>query len=504
MEDAIAPGSGGRPVPAPAVLSRGRRTGWYAAAAAVVVAGLAGVTWIGIFETGSQVPAEPMRLVPLTSYPGLEYDPDFSPDGEQVTFSWNGEKQDNFDIYVRPVDSDNPQRLTTHAAVEEHPAWSPDGRWIAFERPERPTEMKTRKSSILLIPSIGGPERKVTVVERAKRSRLAWLPDSTGLIIADGNPSSLFTVSIETGEKRQLTKPPEGMWGDVDPVLSADAHSLAFVRFNGRWSHDAYLLDLDAEFKPLGAATPLTSDSQAFVQAWSPDEQDLIVSRDVGHTWGYLHRVSVAGAPNELRRLDVVGSGVGQAAVSAGRNRMVCVRESKDWDLEVLEKTGAESDSWDPGSFPSSTRLEAGPRYSPDGKWLAFESNRTGPFGIWLSEADGTGAREVWTVENASGGMPRWSPDSQRIAFDTYLNDNFDIYIISSAGGSPLRLTDHPRQDQVPSWSADGRWIYFTSNRSGRFEIWKVSAAGGENRGRSRARVELCRLSLRTANSCIT
>ena len=77
-------------------------------------------------------------------------------------------------------------------------------------------------------------------------------------------------------------------------------------------------------------------------------------------------------------------------------------------------------------------------------------------------------------------GSPRWSPDGRRIAFDSPIEGTLDIYAGNVSGGKPLRLTGGPAFDHMPRWSADGRWLYFTSNRSERSEIWKVSAAGGE------------------------
>ncbi len=74
------------------------------------------------------------RAVPLTSYPGFEWSPALSPDGNQVAFSWNGEKQDNFDIYIKLIGSSPPHRLTRDPAEDGSPAWSPDGRSIAFLR----------------------------------------------------------------------------------------------------------------------------------------------------------------------------------------------------------------------------------------------------------------------------------------------------------------------------------------------------------------------------------
>ena len=70
----------------------------------------------------------PLRVVQLTNYPGMERYPAFSPDGKKVAFSWNGNNQDNFDLYVKFIDSGEPLRLTTHPGVDGWPAWSPDGR----------------------------------------------------------------------------------------------------------------------------------------------------------------------------------------------------------------------------------------------------------------------------------------------------------------------------------------------------------------------------------------
>lgn len=70
--------------------------------------------------------------VPLTSYAGSEICPSFAPDGERVAFAWDGEKQDNFDIYVKQIGGGPPLRLTSEPAPDISPAWSPDGRQIAF------------------------------------------------------------------------------------------------------------------------------------------------------------------------------------------------------------------------------------------------------------------------------------------------------------------------------------------------------------------------------------
>jgi DNA-binding winged helix-turn-helix (wHTH) protein len=123
---------------------------------------------------------EPPRSAPtpLTTYPGSETQPTFSPDGNQVAFAWTGEKQDNLDIYVKAVGSEASLRLTTNPAADFMPAWSPDGKMIAF--------LRGRASGIdvMLIPALGGPERQLSsFVVNAERSGygLFWVANSRWL-----------------------------------------------------------------------------------------------------------------------------------------------------------------------------------------------------------------------------------------------------------------------------------------------------------------------------------
>ena len=472
-EQKAVPASGPAPAPAP----QSHRTPWLLAGAAVLIAAaVTGGAFLGLFESEKPVAQEPMRAVPFTTYPGEEIDPDFSPDGEQVVFSWDGESQDNRDLYVKRFGSDTPVRLTSHAAADVSPAWSPDGRWIAFQRWEG------GQGSVLLIPSIGGPERKVTDLDHERGvvgDKMAWLPDSTGLIVTDGRPLSIFVVSIETGERRELVAAPDGGYLGHAVVLSPDEQTLAFNSVESV-SRRIQLLDLGADFEPIAPPRMMGSAGlgRTFPLAWSPDGSSLIVGTVRGMTVE-LGRLSITD-PDRIQPLAFAGPGSWGAAVSARANRLVFGRSHRDWNLGVLRKNTTEPELWQIGSFPSSTRLESGPQFSPDGKRLVFESDRSGNPGIWISQADGSGAKELWVVDGVASGMPRWSPDGRRVAFDTTAGGNFSIEVISSSGGSPLRVTDDPGKEQIPSWSVDGNWIYFSSDRSERPEIFRISATGGE------------------------
>ncbi|MCP5109489.1 MAG: hypothetical protein GY953_01500, partial [bacterium] len=80
--------------------------------------------WYWLTGSGASEPEIPLTPVPLTAYPGSELSPSFSPDGNEVAFSWNGEDQNNFDIYRKLIGPGPPLPLTSHPAVDYWPAWS--------------------------------------------------------------------------------------------------------------------------------------------------------------------------------------------------------------------------------------------------------------------------------------------------------------------------------------------------------------------------------------------
>src|SRR5262249_42173075 len=214
----------------------------------------AGAVAVWFYRPTTKVPEAPLTAVPLTSYPGTESQPSFSPDGNQVAFSWDGEKQDNFDIYIKLIGPDKPLRLTHDPASDSNPAWSPDGRSIAFLH-----ELPGEKAAVLLMPALGGSARKLGEVHNQPyfgASGLTWSLDGGWLVISDRSsteePLGLFLLSTsQTGEKRRLTSPPVKSVGDTDPALSPDGHTLAFVRLVGYGASDLYLLTLSNDLKPI-------------------------------------------------------------------------------------------------------------------------------------------------------------------------------------------------------------------------------------------------------------
>ncbi|MFZ0429594.1 MAG: hypothetical protein WAO20_15860 [Acidobacteriota bacterium] len=77
-------------------------------------------------------------------------------------------------------------------------------------------------------------------------------------------------------------------------------------------------------------------------------------------------------------------------------------------------------------------------------------------------------------------GTPRWSPDGRTIAFDSLHSGNWDLWLVDAEGGVPRQLTADSADENSPAWSRDGRWIYFSSSRTGKREIFRIPSQGGE------------------------
>ena len=432
---------------------------------------------------------EPPRAVPLTAFPGAELYPSFSPDGNHVAFTWTGPKQDNPDIYVQQIGAGSPLRLTTDPHSDNNPAWSPDGRWIAFLR----SQSQAGNSELRLIPPLGGQERKVAEIRLQPiypipPVYLAWCPDSTCLIVTDfqveGKPEALFVVSLDTGGKRQLTNPQPPVLGDTNPAVSPDGRSLVFHRNPTGAGGQFYWLPLGKGLTAGGEPRLLTLAAlNARHSAWMPDGKEVLFSAR-----GSLWRLAVTGEkPGESppARLPFVGEDGLMPIVSRpqpGRPaRLVYVRSFTDTNIWRIETSapGAPASSGPVVSI-SSTRPDRFAQFSPDGRRVAFASNRSGEMEIWLADPDGSNAVQLTSLSARTTGTPRWSPDGQTIAFDSNLEGQSEIYVVPASGGKPRRLTSHPANDLVPSFSADGKWIYFTSNRTRDFQIWKIPASGGD------------------------
>jgi Tol biopolymer transport system component/DNA-binding winged helix-turn-helix (wHTH) protein len=431
--------------------------------------------WFFMFRRTPKPSTPLLKINPVTSFPGNEEQAAFSPDGNQIAFVWNGEKEDNSDIYVKLIGAETPLRLTSNPAPDTDPIWSPDGRHIAFLR------QSAENGGVFLVSSIGGGERKLADVFPYRPvvigNTLSYSPDGKLLAAPDKSsppePFGIFSISIETGDKIKLTSPPAGSVGDFFPAFSPDQKTLAFVRSLSIAAADIYLL-------PLGGGEPrrFTFDSTSIRGlSWTSDGSEIVfASRRGGSTYN-LWKVSINEGQPE--RLTTAEHDVYSPTISRLGNRLAYTQSLMDGNIWRLAVRSSRVQDEPPLKLIASTQEDNGPQYSPDGRRIVFASRRSGSFEIWVCDSDGSNPRQLTNIGGPLTGTPRWSPDGRQIAFDSWIEGNADIYVISAEGGKPRRLTFDADEDITPSWSRDGRWVYFGCTRSGSMQIWKMSAEGG-------------------------
>jgi len=411
---------------------------------------------------------------PLTYFPGRELYPTFSPDGSQVAFSWEGPARNNWDIYVKGVDGETVDRLTTHHAEDFDPVWSPDGQRIAFFR-----KFDQEETALMAVPSTGGPARRILTFPSSQSLRvsytdrnLTWHANGRRIFATIPKEKNgltfLQSIDAETGEAQPFL-PDEWSRGARDPAVTQDGRKLA-MRRGGNATPGIFITDLGPDGEAVGEPRQLETDQAGTSLAWSADDTEVLFGTR------FAERVTLFSAPAQGGKSRALTSPSRLSHPSvAGTGRLAFASWLIDFDTWELELNRGRSTN-----LISSTFFDVTPQYSPDGTRIAFSSARTGYREIWLSNRDGSGQAQLTDMRLGRTSAPYWSPDGSWIVFQCAHDGQIDVYAIRASGGEARRITDAPGNDVQPTISRDGRWIYFGSARGGRYSIWKTPPEGGE------------------------
>ena len=441
---------------------------WIGGLVGLVLVCAVGFSWLYRLNPDSQLAR--LEVVPLVGLRGFQATPAFSPDGTLVAFR-QGDCAHNTGIYVAVVGGEKSLQLTDDAG-DCCPTWSPDGRQIAFSR------YSDDVLSIFAVPALGGTERRVYRGPASMGAGISWSPDGRLLAFsesaADPTRSRISALSLADSSTRALTLPPAG-WLDREPAFSPDGTKLAFIRSTvAGVSNDVFVMGATG-----GEAKRLTFDNRPIMgpPAWTSDSREIVFSSDRGVATGLWRISAEGGAPRP------VAGPVGEAnwpSIPTKGDTLVYEQALSRFNIWRLDLKDPRHHEGPPSVLVSEKGDKMRPELSPDGKKIAFESNRLGFWDIWTCDANGTNCDRV-TCLHGTAGRARWSPNGRYIAFEFHPKERSEIYVVEVPGGTPHLLPTLAGADNLsPSWSRDGKWLYFASKRGMEpFQVWRIPVQGG-------------------------
>jgi Tol biopolymer transport system component/tRNA A-37 threonylcarbamoyl transferase component Bud32 len=456
-----------------------------------------------------------INLPPGQQLAGLEAGPAvaLSPDGTHLAYvaRQSGIQQ----LYVRALDSLEAKLIPgTEGGV--NPFFSPDGQWLGFFTGNKLMKVSmsgggtvtvgdvsfphgaswgsqgmiafapTTVDALLQVPDGGGAQKPLTRLVKGEVSHRwpEFLPGGKAVLFAAGPTAINFTnarvavQSVGTGERRNLVQ------GGMSPRYTPSGHLV--------YAQGGSLMAVPFDPQRLavtGTAVPVV---ESVLE--SPVSGDAQYSFSATGSLVYV----VGGVQSAQSKLVWVSRSGAEQPLAAPTHTYMAPRLSPDGRRVVVGITEQESQTWLYDlSRETLTRFTFEGNYNPvsvwtpDGKRIAFESNKEGPPNLFWQLADGSGGLERLTTSEYVNAPMSWSPDGKLLAFiELNPSTGFDIWVLRMGDRKAQLFLRTPFNETAPRFSPDGRWLAYISDESGRLEIyvqpypgpggkWQISTEGG-------------------------
>ena len=462
-------------------------------------------------------PLAAVSLTPLTTDPGYEGEPTFSPDGQ--TIAYVSDRTGHFEIFLKQVSGGPDLNITNSPSDNVQPAFSPDGKQIAFvsTRGQSPNliyltfDVPLMGGDIWVMPALGGSARLI-----ARSGNFpSWSPDGSSILYTCGSSfnKKIFRVPSAGGEPREIpiALPGERAQFLLHPRESADGRWILFeaarriysVRAGGgepkllasgrypAWGEDSrevlfsntepgknfslWKVPFSRETgEPGGRPEPLTVGRGRDMQACASRDGSAIAYSALEQTFN-IETVSfdpeagrITGQPKALTEGK---NSIFWKSFSPDGRSLVFLNEDHIWRLDIGGKPVQLTE--DPGYS------EGGVAWSPDGGSIAFgrtKKDASAESAVWLMAADGANPRPI--IPHA--GIFHWMPDGRGLIYASAADRHLNLFDLESR--KERRLVDEPLMAPLTSVSSDGRWFVYQTTEAGSIDLRARLVVGGPSR----------------------
>jgi tricorn protease len=408
----------------------------------------------------------------LTSHVGDERFPKFSPDGKWIAFT--GEYDGNQDVYVIPADGGEPKRLTYHPSNDQVLGWTRDGASVLF-RSDRFAAPPRRYRQLFLVTPAGGTPKRLAV---PRADLTSFSPDGNKI------------AYLETSQEFRTWKRYRGGWSlpiaiydlknnTYEELPKADGMDL-FPMWHGNTIY--FISDRDGVMNlysyDLGSKQTKTLTAyREYDIKWPSLGPDAIVYENGGQLYEFnLKTSNVAAIPIRVHAEDIaarpefksLGERVSNYAISPSGARAVVEARGNIFTVP------AEHGSIRTLTTDNSGVHEMNPRWSPDGKWIAYLSDKTGEYEIYVRPQAGGDERRITTDGGVYRYGPVWSPDSKKLLYWDKLRR---LWWVATDDKKPVQIDQGDYNDIADgAWAPDSRWIAYSKfDRRGAGQLFLYS-----------------------------